>query len=171
MTKLQNLAVTHTVLMPDEEVEITTVQSFDEDVQHIYSLLDTPTPATALKRLDIMITSWQIFPDDDFFTGGHESSRWHLIDSLLTSPKFPALFTVDLFLSLPMLVEHARAFDQKWFKAKVSDFFKQVLPRLTASKTVALGLDVQVILFGCGDPENAAIDDDGEEILFTTLLS
>ncbi len=44
MPKLQNLAVTHTVLMPDEEVEITTARTFDEDVEHIFALLDTPTP-------------------------------------------------------------------------------------------------------------------------------
>ena len=170
MPKLQNLAVTHTVLMPDEEVEITTARTFDEDVEHIYALLDTPTPATALKRLDIMITSWQIFPDKDFFAGLHESSRWHMIDSLLTSPKFPALYTVDLFLSLPMLVEQARTFDQKIFKTKVSDFFKKVLPRLSASKKITLGVDVQVILFGWGD-DTAAVDDNGEEVIFTNLLT
>ncbi|KAF9483037.1 hypothetical protein BDN70DRAFT_929538 [Pholiota conissans] len=172
MTKLRNLALTHTILMPDEEVEITTARTFDEDVQHIYSLLNTPTPAPALRRVDIMITSWQIFPDDDFFTGLHESSRWHLIDSLLTSPKFPALFEVDIFLSLPTVVEQASNFDQKAFKAKVLEYFKQVLPRLTASKTASIGLDVQVILFGRGD-DHVLMDDEfeGEDGVFTTLLT
>lgn len=170
MLKLQNLAVTHSVLIPDEEVEGTMARSFDEDVEHIFALLDAPTPAISLKRLDIMITSWQIFPDEDIFTGTHDSSRWHKIDSLLTSPKFPALFTVDLFLSLPMVVEQGRAFDHKNFKTKVSEFFKKVLPRLTASRSISLGLDVQVILFGWGD-DATGVDDHGEEVVFTDLLT
>lgn len=163
LAQIKNLAVTHTVTMPDEGIDLTTSARFDQDVEHIHTLLDTPTTSNSLRTVQLMVTSWQLYPGDNFFGNPPgELSKWHFIDTLLTGPKYPALSVVGLYLTLPVLVDRVESFDQKGFKTKVEEFFKKVLPALAATKRIKFMFEVQVVLFGWGDEQTANVYDDEE---------
>ena len=158
LPQLQVLGISYWRFTPPESD--TSVPHFDLGVEEICYILRTPSPAHSLNSLEIEIRTWQVnSPVFDGIKFEHlhpefqNASLWLMLDSLLTSPRYPSLRKLTLALSVQIKMNFPENFDADIFDRETRRYFSMVLPALSSSKSVTFRFDLTAKLDAWGDDD------------------